>query len=138
MQDRGSADFIHVYQTSRTFEGSFRSGRDIFSVFDQPDQPTAIYATTDAIAVGVLQAAFQMGIQVPAQVSIVGFDDIDIAEYMIPPLTTVRQSGFEMGQVAAELLFDMIEQEQNSDQVEDVILTPSLMVRQSAAPPKNL
>lgn len=134
MQDRGAADQVKVFQTSRSFEASTQTGCSIFEALDA-DSPTAIFATTDAIAIGLLQAAYQTGLSVPRHVSIVGFDDIDIAAYTIPPLTTVRQSGFEMGQAAANLLLDMIEQEQDSAHIEDIILTPTLVVRQSTAAP---
>ena len=61
------------------------------------DPPTAIFATSDTIAIGLIQAAYQTGVVVPDRLSIVGFDNIDIAAFTIPPLTTVSQSGVEMG-----------------------------------------
>ena len=135
MHERGAADWIHVYQTSRAFEASTQTGREIFASFGRERQPTAIYATTDAIAIGLLQAAYQMRVSVPEQVSIVGFDDIDIAGFTIPPLTTVRQSGAEMGYRAATLLIDMIEEERDGAEVEDIVLESRLIVRQSTAAP---
>ncbi len=137
MQERGAADKVQVFQTSRSFEASTQAGRCIFETVAEADRPTAIFATTDAIAIGLLQAAYQTGISISRQLSVVGFDDIDIAAYTIPPLTTVRQSGFEMGQAAANLLLEMIEREQNSADVEDVILEPTLVVRQSTAAPPS-
>jgi LacI family transcriptional regulator len=71
---------------------------------------------------------------VPDQLSIVGFDDIDIASFTIPPLTTISQSGVEMGRIAADMLLDMIERSDASQRVEDVIVAPILVVRQSTAP----
>ena len=68
-----------------------------------------------------MEAAFQSGIAVPGKVSIVGFDDIDIAPFTIPPLTTIRQSGFELGEAAATLLLDMIQQGRESAEVEDIV-----------------
>jgi LacI family transcriptional regulator len=112
-------------------------GKQILAAFDGPDRPTAIYAASDTIAIGLLQAAFQTRIVVPDQISIVGFDNIDITPFTIPPLTTVNQSGNDMGQTAANLLLDMIEQNRESPDVNDVVLRPTLVVRQStAAPPK--
>lgn len=135
MDEHGMADQIHVHLTSRSFEASTQTGREIFTSPEGVGQPTAIFATTDAIAIGLLQAAYQMQVSVPGQMSIVGFDDIDIAAYMIPPLTTVRQSGAEMGYAAANLLIDMIEGERDSAEVEDIVLHSSLVVRQSTAVP---
>ncbi len=137
MHEHGAADRIHVYLTSRSFEASTQTGREIFASFDRVGQPTAIFATTDAIAVGLLQAAYQMRVSVPAQVSLVGFDDIDIAGFTIPPLTTVQQSGLEMGYRAATLLIDMIEQERDGGEVEDIVLESKLVVRQSTAAPAS-
>jgi LacI family transcriptional regulator len=134
MAEHGAEENIQVHITPRTFQASCEAGLQIFST---DERPTAIFAATDAIAIGLMQAAFQLGVSIPRQVSIVGYDDLDIAAYFIPPLTTVRQFGVEMGQAAANMLLDMIEQERSSDQVEDVVLTPSLIVRQSTAPVSN-
>jgi LacI family transcriptional regulator len=71
---------------------------------------------------------------VPDRLSIVGFDDIDIASFTIPPLTTVSQSGVEMGRTAAHMLLDMIESTDSDQAVADVVVAPSLVVRQSTAP----
>jgi DNA-binding LacI/PurR family transcriptional regulator len=135
MQTKDATPYTRIFETSRSFEGSYRTGREIFGMLDNLERPTAIFATTDAIAIGLLQAAFQTSIHIPQQVSLIGFDDIDVAGYTIPPLTTIRQSGIEMGQVAANLLFDMIEQGMDSAAVADVVLTPTLIVRQSTAAP---
>lgn len=134
MDAKGVGEHIHLVTTSRTFQASTQTGLELFAHIGEPTFPTAIFAATDAIAIGLVQAAFQAGVRIPEQVSIVGYDDIDFAEVMVPPLTTIRQSGFEMGQIAANLLIDMIEQKQPGDEVEDVVLQPQLVVRQSTAP----
>jgi DNA-binding LacI/PurR family transcriptional regulator len=67
-----------------------------------PDRPTAIFAASDTQAVGVLEAAREMGLAVPEALSVIGYDDIEIADIM--GLTTVRQPLFESGQRGAELL----------------------------------
>ncbi|MFN8375501.1 MAG: LacI family DNA-binding transcriptional regulator [Anaerolineae bacterium] len=135
MRQKGLEPHIRVFTTPRALQASYETGLSILSRYDELNRPTAIFAATDAIAIGLLQAAFQMGINVPRQISIVGFDDIDFAAFTIPPLTTIRQSGFEMGQIAANLLIDMIEHDQNSANVKDIVMTPTLVVRQSTAPP---
>ena len=135
MRERGLADRARVYFTTQPDpEPSYRLGRELFAHFDRPSRPTAIYAASDTIAIGLLQAAFQARVVVPDQLSIVGFDDIDIASFTIPPLTTISQSGVEMGRIAADLLLDMIERGDPSHRVEDVIVAPTLVVRQSTAP----
>jgi DNA-binding LacI/PurR family transcriptional regulator len=67
-------------------------------------RPTAVLAMSDSIAIGVIRAARQLGIEVPAQLSVVGFDDIDIAALIDPPLTTIHQPIREKGEQAARLL----------------------------------
>jgi DNA-binding LacI/PurR family transcriptional regulator len=136
MRDHGAGDHIEVHVTDQEPGPAFELGRRIFAEFG-PDRGTAIYATSDTTAIGLMQAAFQAGVAIPDRVSIVGFDDIDMAPYTIPPLTTVSQSGIEMGRIAAELLFDMIDNGRDRDEVRDVVLTPTLVVRQSTAPPQG-
>ena len=129
------ADRARVYFTTQPDpEPSYRLGRELFGHFDRPSRPTAVFAASDTIAIGLLQAAFQARIVVPEQLSIVGFDDIDIASFTIPPLTTISQSGVEMGRIAADMLLDMIEGDDPGRRVEDVIVAPLLVVRQSTAP----
>jgi LacI family transcriptional regulator len=71
-------------------------------------RPTAILACSDYIAIGVLQATRQAGIDVPDGLSLVGFDDMPFAELVDPPLTTIRQPVAEMGRVAFERLLAQI------------------------------
>jgi DNA-binding LacI/PurR family transcriptional regulator len=133
MYDKNSSHHIQIVQTSRDIRTSCTTGQQLFAHSGVSDQPTAIFAATDAIAIGLIQAAYLSGIRIPEDVSLVGFDDIDIAEFIVPPLTTVRQSGVEMGRVATKLLLDMIEQQQDRSQVSDIVLTPTLVVRRSTA-----
>jgi DNA-binding LacI/PurR family transcriptional regulator len=67
------------------------------------DPPTAIVTATDQMAIGALHAAHALGISVPHQVSIVGFDDIPLAEFTAPPLTSVHQPMGEMAELAVSL-----------------------------------
>lgn len=72
-------------------------------------RPTAIFACNDLMAIGALSAAKAMGFRVPEDISVVGFDDIYLAAYSNPPLTTVRQPKYEMGQLATKLLLERIQ-----------------------------
>jgi DNA-binding LacI/PurR family transcriptional regulator len=136
MAEHGAGDTAISHQTSQPDPGpSYELGRRLFADPGSPAAPTAIYATSDTIAIGLMQAAYQARVVVPDQVSIVGYDNIDIAAYTIPPLTTVSQAGVEMGREAAALLLDMIEADRDVEQVRDVIIQPTLVVRESTAPP---
>jgi LacI family transcriptional regulator, repressor for deo operon, udp, cdd, tsx, nupC, and nupG len=142
MREHGAEDHAQVQHTARSFQGSYETGLHFLKdLFNQPSAPTAIFAATDSIAIGLLQAAFQLGITVPDDISIIGFDDIDFAAFTVPPLTTLRQSGVSMGEIGSNLLIDMIEQKQESSNISDIVLPPSLIIRQStssiAAPPSS-
>ena len=137
MAERGQAVAMATYQTSQPDPGpSYELGRRLLAAPGR-SVPSAIYATSDTIAIGLMQAAYQARIAIPSQLSIVGFDNIDIAAFMIPPLTTVSQSGVEMGRIAATLLLDMIERDRAADEIEDIVLEPTLVVRESTAAPDN-
>jgi DNA-binding LacI/PurR family transcriptional regulator len=135
MRDHGAGDRVQVHITDQEPAPAFELGRRIFAELDAGAGATAVYATSDTTAIGLMQAAYQAGIPIPGRVSMVGYDDIDMAPYTIPPLTTISQTGVEMGRVAAELLFSMIDEKPQRAQVSDVVLAPALIVRQSTAPP---
>ena len=131
MRDREVADRIGVFITDQDPGPSLEVGRRIFAEWGE-DHPTAIYATSDTIALGLMQAAYERGLPIPDALSMVGFDDIDVAAFTIPPLTTISQDGVEMGRISAELLFDMIDNGRHRSEVPDVVLAPRLVVRASA------
>lgn len=76
---------------------------------DEVDPPTALLAGNDLLAIGAIRAVRALGLAVPADFAVVGFDDFAFAEHTDPPLTTVRIPGFEMGHEAASMLIDQIE-----------------------------
>jgi LacI family transcriptional regulator len=82
-------------------ESGFQIIQDLLRL---PEPPTAVFASNDLMAIGAMRAAAQNGLRVPEDISIVGFDDIELASYVIPALTTVRQPKSEMGKAAVELL----------------------------------
>ncbi len=136
MAERGQADLIASYPTSQPDPGpSYRLGLELLAERDGSSAPTAIFATSDTIAIGLMQAAYQARVVVPEQLSIVGFDNIDIAAFTIPPLTTVSQAGVEMGRTAATLLLDMVENDRPADEIEDAVVPPTLVVRELTAAP---
>ncbi|MFI9573317.1 LacI family DNA-binding transcriptional regulator [Microbispora rosea] len=102
------------------------------ALLDLPEAPTAIFAGCDDIALGVLEAARARGLRVPEDLSIVGFDDTQIARMASPPLTTVRQPLREMGAIAVRTALRLAAGEQvESHHVE---LATELVVRGSTAP----
>ncbi len=88
----------------------FASGYDAAQqLLALPDPPTALFACNDLMAVGAIRAAADMGRNTPADLSIVGFDDVPLASFICPPLTTVAQPVYDMGALAARLLLERIE-----------------------------
>ncbi len=111
-------------------EYSLSGGRDsIQNLLDLPSPPTAVFCSNDYIALGAIKGAKDMGIVVPEDLSIVGFDDMQTASYMVPALTTIRQPAYDMGRRATELLLQMIEKQ--SKPIQDM-MDIRLVVRDSA------
>ena len=96
---------------------------------------TAIFASNDMMAVGVLRAAAELGLKVPQQLSVVGFDDIELSRYVFPALTTVGTSIRQLGVEAGRVLIARIENP--AAPLKDVVLTPRLIRRESAAAPAS-
>lgn len=110
-------------------EGAREACRRLFSL---ARRPTAILCYNDMSALGVLHEAAQRGIPVPAELSVTGFDDIFFAEYLNPPLTTVRQPKRELGRRAAQMLFALL----RGDKTEiDILVRGELIKRVSTAAP---
>lgn len=93
---------------------------------------TAVVAQNDRMAVGVLRAARDLGLQVPEDLSVIGFDDMPLVSYFDPPLTTMRQDTFAIGRACARLLIDTLSQPDTDSR--HVRLEASLVVRASTAP----
>jgi DNA-binding LacI/PurR family transcriptional regulator len=96
--------------------------------------PTAIFCYNDMTAIGALKAIRAHGLTSPGDISLVGFDDLPLALYMDPPLTTVRQPKHEMGRLAMQLLLKLIA---GSEAEQNIKVSGELIVRQSTAAPKE-
>jgi LacI family transcriptional regulator, galactose operon repressor len=99
-------------------------------------RPTAVFGVSDHEAAFVCQAAGEMGIRVPQDLSIVGFADLDFAATMHPPLTTMRQQPLEIGRLAAKLILDRIDGVIPDDEPKTIKVAAELVVRNSTAPPR--
>jgi LacI family transcriptional regulator len=121
--------------------GYIRTGRFLYqdgvvgtaTLLDLPQPPTAVFAGSDETAAGVIEAARARGLRIPEDLSVVGFDDTQVAQFISPPLTTVRQPLREMGGVALRTALRLANGEKlDSHHVE---LATELVVRHSTAPP---
>jgi DNA-binding LacI/PurR family transcriptional regulator len=102
-------------------------------------RPTAIFAASGGAIVPVMKALHDRGCRVPTDISIVGYDDILLAFYLMPPVTTVRQPMYELGRVGTERLFELLVGDRGPEEgpIHIILDTPPLILRQSTAPPSS-
>ncbi|XVV16152.1 LacI family DNA-binding transcriptional regulator [Actinoplanes sp. CA-131856] len=111
-----------------TFDAAFTAG---IALLTSENRPTAIFACNDTLALGAMEAARTLGLRIPEDVSVVGFDDMPVTQWSAPPLTTVRQPFAEMGRVAVRRLLRLAAGESlDSPRVE---LATELIVRKSTS-----
>ena len=118
----------YVRQGHFVFESGLSAGRELLAL---PRPPTAIFASNDDMAAGVLMAAHELGLQVPSQLSVAGYDDTYIARITWPRLTTVHQPSYDMAWSATDLLLQALK---NGEGVRTSRLAHRLIVRESTAP----
>ena len=128
-------DYVHEISGSDPENGMLAVGHFL----DLPDRPTALVCFNDRIAIGILKGLRQREIQVPAQFSVAGFDNIVFSNYTNPALTTFDQPKRFIGQKAAELILSLLSSAAKSDVPEQKIqiLKGKLLVRESTAPPPS-
>jgi LacI family xylobiose transport system transcriptional regulator len=103
-------------------------------VLRRPDRPTAVFAGSDLQAIGVLEAAGRLGLRTPEDLSVVGYDDVAVAKWSRPALTTVHQPLRKMAEAAAQMLLRLRAGENTTTRME---LATSLVIRKSTAPPRS-
>ena len=120
--------------TERMIESDFTStgGYNAAAVLLASNPPTAIFAGNDMMGIGALRAAAERNIRVPSELSVIGFDDIQMSRYVYPALTTVGQSILQLGEMAAQVLLRRIAAPQLA--TDQQIVTPSIVLRESTAP----
>ncbi len=101
-------------------------------LLSQAPDLTAVFAVTDDLAVGALRLLYERGVAVPGTLSVVGFDDIDIARFLGPGLTTIGQSTEQMGQITADTLQALMEGRTPADR--QITLPHRLVIRESTGP----
>ena len=100
------------------------------------DRPTAIFCCSDTIAIGAYQAIQNQGLRIPQDISIMGYDDIELARYLFPSLSTISQPKAELGKLAVETLLQRI-QEPNEN-YRTLVLEPTCILRESISSPSNV
>jgi DNA-binding LacI/PurR family transcriptional regulator len=124
------SDLVVVAEGSFDPEYGAEAMRDLLAM---PSRPTAVFVRNDVLAIGALHEVRRAGLRVPDDISIVGHDDLPLARYTDPQLTTVRVDCFEMGRISADMIFSLLDKP-------NVVLLPktvdctSLVVRETAGP----
>ena len=134
LQDYGIpySEELVSYMNAEEDRYSFRSGYKLTKQLLQDTEFTALYATSDTMAIGACRALKEAGISVPAQCSVAGFDGMDTGEFYIPSITTIRQPVEKIAKATADLLFDMIKGKEKPHQL---VFEGELLKRESTVPP---
>lgn len=119
-----------IYPADFTEESGYRAAK---ALLEQQPRPTAIFAAGDRMAIGALKALQELGLSVPHDISLVGFDDIPLAAYTTPPLTTIRLPIHDTGRKAAALLLRWLETKEAP--AHPLMVDVELVERRTTAPP---
>jgi LacI family transcriptional regulator len=128
-EDGVPVDEVLIVKGDFQYEGGYRAARQLLAM---DDPPTAIFACNDLMAVGAISAAVELGRKVPSDLSVVGFDDVPLASFTNPPLTTVVQLKYEMGVIATTMLLERMHDCDMPPRRR--MLDTTLVIRQSTAP----
>ena len=97
---------------------------------------TAVIGANDMLAIGAIRELAELGVLVPGDVSVVGINNVAMAEYGPVPLTTIEVPTTELGRRGGHLVLDLLETEKDEREVEmDIVLSPQLIIRKSSGPP---
>jgi LacI family transcriptional regulator len=119
-----------IVEGDHTMEGGMRA---LVQLMERPHRPTAVLCSNDMTAIGVLREAYEFGIMIPRDLSLVGFDDIRMAQFTTPPLTTVQMSQTQLAELAFKALITEVERESVSPARSEYELVTSLVLRRSTA-----
>ncbi len=119
-----------VEEGDHTVEGGMKAAQ---LLLDIADRPTAVLCSNDLTALGVIRQCYQAKLSIPRDLSVVGFDDIKLAEFVIPPLTTVRMSQAELARLAFQALLSSVNRRVEPIHRSECTLTTTLVLRNSTA-----
>lgn len=119
---------VRTIHAIHTLEGGYSAAREVFQALDGA---TAIFTANDAMAFGVMKAAIEAGVRIPKDVSVIGFDDVELAAMSFPPLTTIHQPKYDVGRAALEIVTELLQSHDRAPQhhVMDVKLVERASVR---------
>lgn len=117
-----------IIEGTHTLEGGMRALNELIAM--RP-RPTAILCSNDMTAIGVMREAYDLDIRIPSDLSLIGFDDIRLAQFMTPPLTTVQMSQTELAKLAFHALLKEMDKASQSQRAKEYKLNTSLILRRS-------
>jgi DNA-binding LacI/PurR family transcriptional regulator len=123
-----------IIEGDHTTDGGMRAFRQLSQL---RDPATAVVCSNDMTAIGVMRQAYELGIAVPEELSVVGYDDIRMAQFMIPPLTTVQMSQTRLAEIAFRALLAKVEPEIYRQDANELLLSTDLVLRNSTSPPAS-
>lgn len=119
-----------IVEGDHTLEGGYRVCSSLFS---DGRKTTAVVCSNDLTAMGVMKRCYELGIQIPKDLSVIGFDDIRLAQFTLPPLTTVQMSQSELARLAFHALITEVGRKQASTRGAEYELKTSLILRNSTS-----
>jgi DNA-binding LacI/PurR family transcriptional regulator len=119
-----------VMEGDHTMEGGMRA---LAQIANHPLRPTAIMCSNDMTAIGVMREAFDRGISIPQELSVVGFDDVRLSQFVIPPLTTIQMSQSEIARLAFKALITEVERDDPAPSGTEYLVQTNLVLRKSTA-----
>src|SRR5690242_6869992 len=119
-----------ILQGDHTMEGGMRAYDELSK---KSSRPTAVMCSNDMTAIGVVREAYERGVSVPQELSVVGFDDIRLSRFFIPPFTTIQMSQVEIARLAFKALVTEVERETPSSKGTEYVLNTDLVLRKSTA-----
>ncbi len=131
MANRSKEKYTWIQSEKDDFFCGYQS---MFTLINRTPRPTAVLTSDDTMAVGAIRAANEAHLRVPEDISITGFDDIELSQYTIPSLTTVRQPIEAMAKIAIRNVIAQIEKKSLSDEDSFIQMVPELIIRNSSGP----
>lgn len=133
LQEKGiTIEPHHIVPGNHRVDGGYEAMKKLLA---SRHRPTAVLASNDLTAFGAIHAIYEAGLEVPRDISVVGFDDIEVCSAYNPPLTTVRISRVNIGTQAFEALYGV--SQGKSIRADEKVVVPELIVRKSTAPPQK-
>lgn len=120
-------DSLELLFCEENIESSYRLVKELVT---REKPPSSIFMWDDRLAVSAIKAIREARLRIPEDVAVVGYDDIEIAAYLYPPLTTVRQPSHQIGEIAARILLNKLESE-TSPSIQKIVLKPELVIRET-------